>query len=622
MRNSNGLKITLAVMLVLACAALLAPGIGGAGRAQQKKQRGRPEAKPPERQLVRPPVKGAAQTGPAQEAKAADEAPPTAAGQRRVALVIGNGNYSKFPPLPNPVNDAQLVGETLRELGFEVLQRENVSRREMLEAIQTFSGQISSGGVGLFYYAGHGVQVSGLNYLVPTDLGKLASLQDVKNEMLSAGEVLEMMSARRGLNIVILDACRNNPVAMDFPSAVSQGLAAIKNTPAGTLIAFSTSPGATASDGEGRNSPYAAALVQSLRMRPSRLEDVFIHTRLEIDRTTGGRQTPWENSSLKTVFFFRPDEVAATPLPDLSFTGSLRGQLLSGLLGGLRQFEYAVPVTGNGGRATAQKRGRARLYVEDAGGVELEMVEVGGGRFAMGSNAAEADAAYADAKRYNDQATRDTVAAEMPVHSVNVPGFYIGKYEVTQRQWQAVMGRLPRLEEKYRGDDLPVVNVTWREVEEFCRRLSKITGRQYRLPSEAEWEYACRAGTDTPYAFGPTINHQLSNFNGAAPFGGAERGTFRQSLTPVGEMGAANAFGLFDMHGNAWEWCADNWHDSYDGAPTDGSVWDTTDADNRSYRVIRGGSWDSIANSCRSASRRKAGVIAATSKIGFRVVAG
>lgn len=280
-----------------------------------------------------------------------------------------------------------------------------------------------------------------------------------------------------------------------------------------------------------------------------------------------------------------------------------------------------MPVTNANGRVTTQLNGRGKFYVEPHGG-GLEMVEIPGARFLMGSNAVDADTAYDDAKRYNDEISRDTVTAEMPQHAVNVPGFYMSKYEITQRQWLAVMGSLPRLEAKYAGGDMPVVGVSWRDAEEFCARLSRLTGRLYRLPSEAEWEYAARAGATTPFAYGPTINPQVSNYNGTEPYGKAAGGTYRQTLSPVGQVGTANAFGLFDMHGNAWEWCADNWHTSYDGAPTDGSVWEEPDEDNRVYRVIRGGSWDSTANSCRSASRRSAATVTATKKIGFRVVVG
>lgn len=620
MPNSRKHSVTLIIPLLLISGALLAPRFDETTHARQQK-RARPAATQKDRQMARPGAKQPEAKKPEAKSEAAVAAP--AGSQRRVALVIGNGDYpEKDLDLTNPVNDAELIAGTLRGLGFEVLERKNASRQEMLEAVQAFGSQLGNRGIGLFYYAGHGVQLGGRNYLVPTNFGNVASSQDIEKELLYAGEVLDKMATKQGLNIVVLDACRNNPTELGFPAGVKEGFAEIKNTPAGTFIAFSTSPGDTAADGAGENSPYTKALVESLRMRPSRLEDVFIHTRLELDRTTNGRQVPWENSSLKSVFFFTPDEVAGTPLPNLTPTSPLREELLKGLLGGLKQFTFHAPQTGPGGSVTARRTGRASFYTEDVRGAGLEMVEIPGGRFLMGSNFADADAAYADSKRYNDEATRDTVAAEMPQHNVNVPGFYMSKYEVTQRQWQAVMGSLPRLDPKYRGDDLPVVNVNWREAEAFCERLSQLTGRQYRLPSEAEWEYACRAGTNTPYAFGPNISPQLSNYNGGAPFAGAAPGNYRQSLTTVGQTSAANAFGLYDMHGNAWEWCADNWHASYDGAPTDGSMWEATDEDNRPYRVIRGGSWDSIANSCRSASRRKQGArIPGSNKIGFRVAA-
>lgn len=615
MRNSKVRPLTLLMMLLLVSSALLTPDFGRLLHAQQKR-RTPPPAKPKDRQLVRP-TTGGTHTDAQPETQPAGAA-QTTGNQQRLALVIGNSSYP-IKALPNPVNDARLIGNTLRELGFEVLEQENLSRPQMLEAIRSFGQQLGAGGIGLFYYAGHGVQVNGRNYLVPTKFGSVATFQDAEKELLNAEAVLTTMAAKQGLNIVILDACRSNSLELQFPSTVEPGFARIKNTPGGTFIAYSTSPGQIASDGDGDNSPYSTALARSLLMRPSRLEDVFIHTRIELDKKTDGGQVPWENSSIKTAFFFRPDELTGTLLPNLTFPGPLHSQLLKGLLGGLRQADYVVPTTNANGRVTTQLNGRAKFFVEEKVG-GLEMVEIPGARYFMGSNAADADAAFTDAKRYNDEISRETVTAEMPQHAVNVPGFYMSRYEITQRQWLTVMGSLPRLEEKYRGDNLPVVNVSWRDVEEFCARLSRLTGRLYRMPSEAEWEYACRAGTKTPFAFGPTINPQIANYNGNAPYGAAAGGPYRQTTLPVGQASAANGFGLYDMHGNAWEWCADYWHESYDGAPTDGSAWEEADEDYRAYRVIRGGSWDSVANSCRSASRRKAPIITANNKTGFRVV--
>jgi formylglycine-generating enzyme required for sulfatase activity len=197
----------------------------------------------------------------------------------------------------------------------------------------------------------------------------------------------------------------------------------------------------------------------------------------------------------------------------------------------------------------------------------------------------------------------------------------MGKYPVTQGQWRAIASRTDLKEkedldpdpsefkEPYKGIDRwqrPVEKVTWYQAVEFCERLSKLTGRKYRLPSEAEWEYACRAGTTTPFYFGETINTDLANYRGTdneernwpGSYGDGPKGEYKKQTTPVGQF-PANAFGLYDMHGNVWEWCADDWHDNYENAPTDGSAW----VDSNSDTELRGGSWFNDPNNCRSAIR-------------------
>jgi formylglycine-generating enzyme required for sulfatase activity len=175
------------------------------------------------------------------------------------------------------------------------------------------------------------------------------------------------------------------------------------------------------------------------------------------------------------------------------------------------------------------------------------------------------------------------------------------------------------LDRRYKASGrLPVVRVSHEEAEAFCARLSRRSGRDYRLPTEAEWEYACRAGTTTAFAFGSTITREIVNHDGESIRLAAAGATNLPATLPVGSGGVANGFGLFDMHGNVWEWCRDFWHGNYDGAPTDGSGW-ISDADKRS-RVLRGGSWFSVANACRSASRSLSGETSVRSReIGFRV---
>jgi formylglycine-generating enzyme required for sulfatase activity len=201
----------------------------------------------------------------------------------------------------------------------------------------------------------------------------------------------------------------------------------------------------------------------------------------------------------------------------------------------------------------------------------------------------------------------------------------MGKYPVTQKQWRAVAS-LPKVERdlnpdpsNFKGDDRPVERVNWYDAVEFCKRLSKKTGREYRLPSEAEWEYACRAGTTTKFYFGETLTPKLARCK--ANFGMVLITLFSGETTPVGQF-PPNAFGLYDLHGNVWEWCADTWHDNYVGAPTDGSAWTTGGNDNRS--PMRGGSWGNNPLNCRSAYRNDyvSGRVNLGINFGFRVGCG
>jgi formylglycine-generating enzyme required for sulfatase activity len=220
--------------------------------------------------------------------------------------------------------------------------------------------------------------------------------------------------------------------------------------------------------------------------------------------------------------------------------------------------------------------------IENLGnGVTLEMVKIPGGRFLMGSPEMEA-------KRDDN---------ESPQHYVDVPEFWMGKYVVTQQQWQAIMGNHPS---RFEGKNRPVETVSWNNATEFCQKLSKKTGREYRLPSEAEWEYACRAGTTTPFYFGETITGELANCDASETYADEQKREYREQTTPVGQF-PPNAFGLYDMHGNVLEWCQDVWHSSYDGAPVDGSAWVIGGYNSR--RMLRGGCWSFDPSGCRSANR-------------------
>ncbi|AFZ02387.1 bifunctional serine/threonine-protein kinase/formylglycine-generating enzyme family protein [Calothrix sp. PCC 6303] len=268
----------------------------------------------------------------------------------------------------------------------------------------------------------------------------------------------------------------------------------------------------------------------------------------------------------------------------------------------LQVFQFQTVTVDKTGKVTKREQKQARYFVEDLGnGVTLEMVEIPGGTFMMGSPKTEAG-------------RRDN---ESPHHQVTVPSFLMGKYPVTQAQYQAIMGTNPAY---FKGVNRPVEQVSWDDAVELCEKLSQKTGKIYRLPSEAEWEYACRAGTTTPFYFGETITNDLANFDGRKyTYASAPKGVYRGETTEVGKF-SPNAFGLYDMHGNVWECCQDSWHGNYNEAPSDSNAW--IDNDNQ-YKILRGGSWNYLPGYCRSAFRfNDISRVNVDYFIGFRVVCG
>jgi formylglycine-generating enzyme required for sulfatase activity len=285
-------------------------------------------------------------------------------------------------------------------------------------------------------------------------------------------------------------------------------------------------------------------------------------------------------------------------------------------------------------------------YREDLGGrLALTLVEIPAGSFLMGTQE--------EPERSDD---------EGPQHEVKLASFFISQTPITQAQWREVAGWQPLPAERWRQDlnpdpsnfqtregqaegevrlfegeantdNRPVERVSWLDAIEFCNRLSQRTGRTYTLPSESQWEYACRAGTNTPFYFGATITPELANYDGNFTYADGPMGAYREQTTPVGML-PANAWGLHDMHGNVYEWCLDHWHHRYEGAPADGSAWlSSTDQQHQSTpkavevgiddsesRLLRGGSWGSDPRFCRSADRYRIGPVNADYGVGFRVV--
>lgn len=268
----------------------------------------------------------------------------------------------------------------------------------------------------------------------------------------------------------------------------------------------------------------------------------------------------------------------------------------------------------------------AQFYTEDrlslaVDQTPLDMVYIEAGTFLMGSP--------------KDELGR--LEREGPQHLVTLAQpFFMGKFPVTQAQWR-VVAAMPQVDREldadpanFKGDNRPVEQVSWYDAVEFCQRLEKATGRPYRLPTEAEWEYACRAGTTTPFHFGQSITTDLANYRGtdweyegktySGAYGDGPHGDYREETTEVGSFEVANAFGLYDMHGNVVEWCQDIWHENYEGAPDDGRAW--LSSGEREYSVLRGGSWVSNPEFCRSAFRNRFAPDDSFNSVGFRVVCG
>ena len=277
---------------------------------------------------------------------------------------------------------------------------------------------------------------------------------------------------------------------------------------------------------------------------------------------------------------------------------------------GTKPFEFiTVTIDAQGEEISSYQKQTQRLIEDLGNGVMLEMVVIPGGEFLMGSSESEG-------KQYTN---------ERPQHSVTVKPFLMSKTPITQAQWREIACLKYEVHQKLKlrpsnlgGKKHPVTKVSWYDAIEFCDRLSQKTGYEYRLPSEAEWEYACRAGTTTPFHFGETITSNLANYDPSRTYGSKTKGIYLKKTTPVGDFKIANKFGLCDLHGNVWEWCLDFWHESYENAPTDGNKW-LGNSEN-STRVMRGGSYLNDPFMCRSSSRFYKKANETFQHVGFRII--
>ena len=530
---------------------------------------------------------------------------------KRVALLMGNASY-QVGRLTNPPNDVAAMEGALTRLGFQIHKVLNANQNQMRRAVRDFGTAAQGAEVAFVYYSGHATQANGENYLLPVG-ATIEKESDYPIEAIEANHVLQQIrGAQPRAAILVLDACRDNPLTATTKSA-TKGLGRM-SAPTGMLIAFATEPNNVASD----NGNYARVLAAELQKPGQELLDVFRNTGAEVKRLSGGRQEPRisEVSINERLYLAGPGvQVASvTPVatglpvqvqPDAEqeaweiakrrdtvasyqvylnrYPSGRYAQTARDALEGLqpaptpapRPVQQAVvqaasPTPPPPAQASLQP---GHVFRDCTGAHCPELVVIPAGSFVMGSNDGDAD--------------------ENPPHSVSVRSFALGKYEVTQGQWKAVMGSNPS-GFKECGDNCPVEQVSWSDIQQYLAKLNGMTGMKYRLASEAEWEYAARAGSTGKYSWGNEIGRNQANCNGCGSRWDDK------STAPVGSF-SANAFGLHDMHGNVWEWVEDVWHDNYAGAPTDGSAWKSGGDSSRG--VLRGGSWNFNPGFLRSANR-------------------
>jgi formylglycine-generating enzyme required for sulfatase activity len=553
----------------------------------------------------------------------------SAAAETRLALVIGNGNYGGgLAQLANPPSDARLVTAALQSAGFGVTTVIDADQKTMKHAFAEFGQALAAAGkdaVGLFYYAGHGVQVDGINYLIPSG-AEIHSQADVGMEAVDANWVLKQMEfAGNRMNIIILDACRNNPLPAAGTRSAEQGLARM-DAPTGSFIAYSTAPGAVALDGAGSNSPYSQALAAAIETKQLPLELLFRQVRVAVMNQTENKQVPWDSSSLTGEFYFKtPGDaaIADAPLPPAPAPVQSAATQPS-------PAPSQEPVTRSQTSALPAPPGQTFADCADC----PEMMVVPAGRFALGSS--EAD----DNHREN----------EGPQVAVTIPlPFALMTSEVTRDDYAAFVLQTQRATEKgcfipdggegsrdanadfmkpgfAQGGRHPAVCISWTDAQDYAAWLSQKTGQSYRLPSEQEFEYAARAGRngtwpwgEEPFAKTGCRTANVFDQSGKATYPLVEDGLpcddgFAQTA-PVDAL-AANAFGLKGMIGNVWEWVADCYHPTYEGAPTDGSAW-TEEA--CTEHGIRGSAYLSNTWQSRFAMRDRIGPNSREVDVGFRL---
>ena len=616
----------------------------------------------------------------------------------RTALVIGNSKY-KTAPLQNPVNDARDMAKSLRSLNFDVIEKLNAGKRDMVLAIDEFYKRLKRADVGVFYFAGHGMQIHGVNYLIPVK-AHVTSETDIQFEAVDAGRVLgKMREASNKLNLVILDACRDNPFKRSFRTD-RKGLAQM-DAPKGTIVAYATSPGSVAADGGGRNGIYTKHLLKNIKRSDLSVQDVFMETGLGVMVETNEQQVPWVSSTPVQKYYLdgrtslqapshssplhqivqksQPQELADLYLTSdpteavVYLNGKRMGRtpitleqipagkhnlvLRKGYQVAKLQVNLAPDDLVKKQVKLEYQKGELKVFTEPSGArvyldgktigeSPLKITDVKAGEHTLEARLSENNVVYEYKERvvvkpkgnrfnltlekrllkagdtWTDPVTgiefvfvpdgcyqmgsSSGASDEKPVHEVCVDGFWMGKYEVTQGQWEKVMGNNPSDFKK--GDNYPVEQVSWDDAKGFIGKLNSLNNGQFkfRLPTEAEWEYACRSG-------GKPEKDAWGNDVDSIAWYGNNSGS---STHPVGTK-APNALGIYDMSGNVWEWCEDIYSENaYSKHQRNNPIYTS----GGSSRVLRGGSWIDSPRFVRCADRDWFDPGSRYGSLGFRLV--
>jgi formylglycine-generating enzyme required for sulfatase activity len=547
--------------------------------------------------------------------------------EARLALVIGNALYPDASVPLTSTKDARAVAEELRRDGFQVDLKENLGKADMRAALAAFTGKIAPGTTALLYFSGYGLQANRQTYLLPVN-AQIWNEPDIARDGTRLDEVLaEMHRKGAGIKIAIVDAARRNPYERRVRPA-PMGLSAI-SIPDNTLIMYSAAPDKLISESNASSSLFTNELIKELRVPNASAEEVFNRVRHGVSQVSRTEQIPWVSSSLVAAFSFSSSATPA-PQPPPVVPPEHRPPPPPPVVPPEHRPPPPPPPPAVAEQPLSLERERALKpqdkFKECAGCPEMVVIEAG--EFEMGSPDSEAERYPEEGPRHRVKIGRPFAVGKLMVSRDEFEAFVRDTGYSSDRCWTLEDGRVEeRLGRSFRNPGFtqngnhPAVCVSWDDARAYAAWLTRKTGKVYRLLSESEWEYAARAGSTSPFWWGDMISTDKANYNGSAAesvnsvYMDGRKGENREATVPV-ESFAANPFGLYQVHGNAFEWVEDCWNNNYRNA-----AWDDAASvmGNCSRHVRRGGAWNYIARTLRSAYRDSRPAFGRYSNTGLRI---